>query len=197
VSTDSRAARTAGNAGEVSALFDDRAAVDRAVMALTSSGFPRDLIEVIVAPPAARRFYGGVARRPRREALRFAGIGGLVGLVLGAAIALAMLAVSGFAKPGLGALAQLLGPNVTTLLGVLVGGLIGAFVRRDPAPRHARAGESPEAILVVVRAGSNSEAAAVAVMLGSAGGQKVQTASPRGTSPRPTLPGSAETSEHA
>lgn len=156
---------------DVSALFDSTAAVDRALVRLSRAGLPRDLIEVVVAPPAAARFYGGTVHGPGRETLRFAGIGGLIGLVLGAAAALAMIAFGGMTKPGLGALVQLLGPNAATVTGAVVGGAIGTFVRRAPASRHRRAGEAPDAILVLVRARSTAEADAVTPMLAAAGGR--------------------------
>ena len=94
-----------------------------------------------------------------------------------------MVAFGGMTKPGIGALVQLLGPNLTTVTGAVVGGAIGAFVRRAPAPRHRRAGETPDAILVLVRARSTAEARAVAPMLASAGGRDpAPRASARGAS---------------
>ena len=69
---------------EVSVLFDDPGSVDSALAALDGMGVPRDLVEVVVAPQAAQRFYRRVVRSPGRETLRYAGIGGLTGLVVSA-----------------------------------------------------------------------------------------------------------------
>src|SRR4029079_12016970 len=70
----------------VTALFDTAAGVDAALDALYNAGMPRDLIDVVVSPEAAAHFRGGYVRGPGRETFRFAGIGGLTGLMLGAAI---------------------------------------------------------------------------------------------------------------
>lgn len=170
---------------DVSARFDSTAAVNGALVALSAAGLPRDLIEVVVAPAAAQRFYGGTVHGPGRETLRFAGIGGLVGL--GAAIALGMLALGGDATPGAAALVQLLGPNLATVTGAVVGGAIGMFVRRGPAPRHRPAGEAPDAILVLVRARSDAEARAIAPMLASAGGRDLAPGTAPPITPIPSL----------
>ncbi|HEX7049592.1 MAG TPA: hypothetical protein VF188_05220 [Longimicrobiales bacterium] len=156
----------------VSALFDAPEAVDRAVAALIGAGLPRDLIEVAVSPEAARRHYAGRARAPGREALRYAGIGGLTGLILGALISLILAALPGFLDPGIGAIVQLLGPNLCTVGGAALGGIIGLFVRRRPAPRHARAAEAPSAIIIVVTARSEREAATLARILARSGGRE-------------------------
>jgi hypothetical protein len=52
-------------------------------------------------------------------ALRFTGIGGLCDLLLGIVISLAMISLPDLAGPGPKAIVQLLGPNVTTLVGAL------------------------------------------------------------------------------
>jgi mono/diheme cytochrome c family protein len=46
----------------VTALFDDREHVERAVDALYSAGTPRDLVEVVVSRAAAERYYADVGR---------------------------------------------------------------------------------------------------------------------------------------
>ena len=155
----------------VSALFDSPEAVDQAVTALIRAGVPRDLIEIVVSPEAAGRFYGGRVRGLGRETMRFAGIGGLAGLILGAAISLVIIALPGFQDPGLEAIVQLIGPNFVTVAGALVGAAIGLFVRRRAELRFARDSEAPYAIVVVVVARSLDEEQALARILVANGGR--------------------------
>lgn len=158
----------------VSALFAEAAAVDEAVKLLTSAGMPRDLIEVVVAPEAAARFYGGTARATRYQTLRFAGIGALAGLIIGVVLSLVMISLPSFASAGPEAVVQLLGPNVMTVSGAAIGAVVGRFTRRGPDARHRRAGESPASILLVVRLPAATQRDAVAALLASAGGTAVQ-----------------------
>ncbi len=167
----------------VTALFDDTGAVDRALDALYSAGLPRDLVEVVVSREAARRYYAearGVRapRAPGRETWRYAGIGGLVGFVGGVLMGLVMVAWPGIDAPGGLALVQLAGPNVATVGGAAIGALIGATRRRRPSPRHARAAEAANAIVVAVAARGDDEAALLAGLLGGQGGREVRIERP-------------------
>jgi hypothetical protein len=164
---------------DVTALFDDPSAVERALDALYTAGTPRDLIEVVVSRDAARRFYTGATGRvtPRtlgRETWRYAGAGALLGFVGGVAISLLMVAWPGIEAPGGHALVQLAGPNFGTVTGAALGALIGAFRRQRPKPRHARAAEAANSIVVAVAARSDREAALLGQLLGGQGGRDVQ-----------------------
>jgi len=154
----------------VSALFTDPAAVDRALARLVALGIPRDLIEVVVSPEAAALHYEGRAQARRREAFRYAGIGGLTGLITGAIVSIIMIAWPGFQTPDALAIVQLLGPNFMTVGGAAVGGLIGLFVHRRPRRIHARALEAPVSIVVVVTTRSEEETTAVVKALAESGG---------------------------
>lgn len=156
----------------VSALFDDPAHVDDALARLTRAGVPRDLVHVVVSPTAARRFYPNRARSLGRETMRFAGIGGLIGLIVGAVVSLVFIARPGFAEPGLGAITQLLGPNLATVTGALVGAFLGLFIRRRAEPRFIRAAEAPDAIVVVVTARTREEQRALSGLLTASGGKE-------------------------
>lgn len=166
----------------VSALFEHRALVDRALPRLTGAGVPRDLIEVVVSPEAARRHYAGVRAEGTRETARFAGIGGLVGLLIGIAVSLVFVSLPEFVGPGAEAVVQLIGPNFATITGAVLGALVGAFRHRPPRTRHARAAESPDAVVVVVRARGEAQVATVLRLLADAGGRapRIETVKGRG-----------------
>ncbi|MFQ5827789.1 MAG: hypothetical protein ACE5JD_01345 [Candidatus Methylomirabilia bacterium] len=155
----------------VTALFDTKEAVDRALVHLLRAGLPRDLIEVAVSPQAAARFYARAVRTPGRQTLRYAVIGGFVGLIAGATLSLALIALPGLAAPFGIAIIQLIGPNLATLAGAALGGAIGIFVRRHPSHKHARAGLEPSAVLVVVHAQGMEDAAVLAELLSQSGGR--------------------------
>ena len=158
---------------EVSAFFSSTEAVDNAVRQITEAGLPRDLVEVVVAEPAAARFYPGSSRPPGHETVRYAGAGALVGLVLGVIGSLILVSLPTFFGPGPAALVQLLGPNVATVMGALVGALIGRFVPRANADSHSRAGERPDEILVVARPPDARQVKQVSELLSMAGGRLI------------------------
>ena len=155
----------------VTALFDSAAGVDAVLDALYDVGTPRDLIDVVVSPEAAAHFRGGFVRGPGRETFRFAGIGGLTGLVLGAAISLIMVAWPGLDAPGGQAITQLLGPNVGLAAGAALGACIGFFLHRSPDKRHARAAAAAGAIVVAVTPRSHAEGVLIARLLTERGGR--------------------------
>jgi hypothetical protein len=156
----------------VTALFDSADAVDTVLARLQNAGVPRDLIEVVVGRSAAERFYRGLAHLPDREVVHYAGIGGLVGLVLGATISLIMLALSGEVPRESVAIIQLLGPNFMTVAGALLGGGYGFFRRRRPRPYYARLAEARSAILVAVAARTAAQVEALKQILVDAGGRE-------------------------
>lgn len=158
----------------VSALFDSADAIEHALARLHGAGVPRDLIEVIVSADAAKQFYPGQRFASQREVFRFAGIGGLTGLILGAGISLVMLIVAGETSQRLALFIQLLGPNMLTICGALLGAVYGALRRRRPPPHYARAAERSGAILLVVRAKTPAESDSVSSLLSGAGGRDVR-----------------------
>lgn len=153
-----------------SASFRDKDEIQNALEQLIRSGVPRDLIDVVVSPEAARRFYPDTARGPGNDALRFAGAGGLIGLVVGSVVSLALIMVPGFFDSGVIPYVQLIGPNFITVCGALIGALIGLFRSRRPNPRHARALEEPDSIIMVVTLRSRDEAEQVSRILTASGG---------------------------
>ncbi|HYD52987.1 MAG TPA: hypothetical protein VEA99_10180 [Gemmatimonadaceae bacterium] len=161
----------------LTALFDDRDAVDRAVDALYTAGTPRDLVEVVVSRDAARRFYADAPRAPRqpgRETFRYAGIGGLVGFLVGVGVGLVAVAMPGIEAPGGMAPVQILGPNMATIGGATIGAIIGLFRRQRPSARYARAAEAAGAIVLAVATRSAEEARLLAELLTAQGGRDVR-----------------------
>lgn len=154
----------------VTALFESTQAVDQALVALVRAGVPRDLINIVVSQEAARRFYRGRVRALRRETLRYAGIGGLVGLIIGILLGVGLVALPGFQDPGAMAFVQLLGPNISTVSGAIIGAVIGFFVHRTVETRHSRAAEAPESIVMVVTARSADEVRVLERLMAKYGG---------------------------
>lgn len=145
----------------LTALFDDRGAVDRALDALYAAGTPRDLVEVVVSGEAARRFYADAARGPRqpgRETFRYAGIGGLIGFIIGVLVGVVAVAMPGIHSPGAMVPVQILGPNMATIGGATIGAIIGFFKRQQPDPRFVRAAEETGAIVLAVATRGDEEA---------------------------------------
>ena len=161
----------------VTALYDSAESVDAVLRGLHEAGVPRDLVEVVVSREAAERFYRRRARPPGREVFRYAAIGGIVGLILSSALSLVILALPGVAPPGGTAMVQLLGPNVGTVGGAALGALFGAFRRRRPSRRHARAAEAAKAILLTVRTRAEDEVPALEQLLAASGGREVRVES--------------------
>ena len=164
---------------DVTGLFDDPAAVERALDALYTAGTPRDLVEVVVSRDAARRFYTSAKGRaaPRtlgRETWRYAGAGALLGFIGGVALSLVMVAWPGIDAPGGHALVQIAGPNFGTMAGAAIGALLGSFRRQHPKPRHARAAEAANSIVVAVAARSEREADLLGQLLLGQGGRDVK-----------------------
>ncbi len=161
----------------LTALFDDRHSVDRALDALYASGTPRDLIEVVVSRESAKRHYADARRAPRqpgRETFRFAGLGGLIGFVTGVAVGLVTVAMPGLESAGGMAPVQILGPNMLTIAGAALGGAIGFFRRQKPNPRYARAAEASGAIVLAVSTRSDAEAQLLAKLIGAHGARDVR-----------------------
>jgi hypothetical protein len=173
-------ATTEGQPQVTSAFFAQPEQVERAVADLVASGVPRDLIDVIVSPQANQAHYGGRARRLGSQTMRFAGAGALLGLLIGVVLSLEIILVFPAAEPPAGELSvtQLLGPNVAMMIGLVLGALFGAFVRRKPWGSLARVRDRDE-ILIAVRATPAERVPDVVATLEAAGGHETLTTSER------------------
>ena len=120
---------------------------------------------------------GASTRHARCAARRASGGDGILGRELTEASPLSfiILALPEDVGPGPAAIAQLLGPNLCTVLGAVLGGLFGRMRRRPPSPWYARAAESPGAIVVAVRASDAEQARDIAQLLTESGGREPRT----------------------
>jgi hypothetical protein len=115
----------------MTAMFRDRDSVERAYGSLTSRGYGRDDVSLLMSDDARRRHFGeGTADTELgSKAAEGAGIGAAVGGGLGAVLA-ALAAVGTIALPGIGLIAM--GPVAAALAGgatgAVTGGLLGALV---------------------------------------------------------------------
>jgi hypothetical protein len=105
---------------------------------------------------------------------RYAGIGGLTGLLIAATLSLVIIALPGEAPPGRTAIVQLLGPNFGTVAGAALGALFGALRRRRPSRRYARAAEAASAILVAVRTREEVDLETLQAILGASGARDIR-----------------------
>ncbi|HXU91093.1 MAG TPA: hypothetical protein VFQ62_19780 [Methylomirabilota bacterium] len=117
--------------GMVTGMFRDRDSAERAYQAMSSRGYTRDDINVMMSEEARKRHFADDARQTElgTKAAEGAGVGAAVGGTLGAALGVAA-AVGAIALPGIGLIA--LGPVAAGLAGAgaggVTGGLVGALV---------------------------------------------------------------------
>ena len=124
-------------------LFRDRDSAERAYGTLTSRGYGRDDVSLLMSDDTRKRHFDPKDRSDLgTKAAQGAGIGAVTGGGLGAL--LAGLAASGIAVPGLpiiamGAMAAALtGAGTGGALGAIIGGLVGAGIPEDRARMYDR-----------------------------------------------------------
>ena len=124
-------------------LFRDRESAERAYGTLTSRGYGRDDVSLLMSDDTRTRHFDPKDRSDLgTKAAQGAGIGAVTGGGLGAL--LAGLAASGIAVPGLpiiamGAMAAALtGAGTGGALGAIIGGLVGAGIPEDRARMYDR-----------------------------------------------------------
>ncbi|MBI6545825.1 MAG: hypothetical protein HY692_03465 [Cyanobacteria bacterium NC_groundwater_1444_Ag_S-0.65um_54_12] len=157
----------------VSAFFRSPELVEQVAKGLVQHGLPRDLIDITVSPIAAERYYSRRVRSSGTMVFPYAGGGALIGLLVGVLIALAVMAVPGYTRSWTFSVAQLLGPNVATLVGAIVGGLWGIFTPRHLGEPFRRVCERDE-ILLVITGVDSAQAVPVRDYLTRAGGEAAQ-----------------------
>ena len=131
--------------GMMTGMFRDRASAERAYGSLTSRGYRKDDINVLMSDEARRRHFGeGTADTELgSKAAEGAGVGAAVGGGVGAILA-GLAAAGTIALPGIGLIAM--GPLAAALAGgatgAVGGGLLGALVGAGIPEKHAKDYES-------------------------------------------------------
>lgn len=182
--------RNRNGLSNVSGFVTSPDAAETAVEVLLAGGIPRDLVEVVVSPGGNEEHYGGKARRLGTRTLSYAAKGALIGLFASIILSLYLLILPGFRLPEQLAFVQLLGPNIGTLLGAVVGGLAGALQQRQPKGVYARVGER-DAILLVVLDRPREQAPVVVRLLEELGVEDVRI-EPQEAPAAPELPAPTE-----
>jgi hypothetical protein len=158
------------HARTVVGVFDTFAAAEAAASALRSAGYPLDQLSVAHAPPGTPPSLGAEDTRAAEGAVAGAGAGAL----LGGAIALTAVALSG------GAL-LVAGPILAALGGGVVGGLAGSFVGlgipTDHAKRYAAAVRAG-GVLVAVNVPDENASRTAADLLRGQGARDVEDFAP-------------------
>ena len=135
--------RTDARRGMLTGMFRDRESAERAYGSLTSRGYTKDDINVLVSDEARRRHFG--EGTPDTElgtkAAEGAGVGAAVGGGLGAVLA-ALAAIGTITLPGIGLLAwgpvaaAFAGGATGAVGGGLLGALVGAGIPEDRAKEY-------------------------------------------------------------
>jgi hypothetical protein len=126
-------------------MFRDRSSAERAYESLTSRGYARDDVTLLMSEEARRRHFGeaGAKTELGSKAAEGAGVGAAVGGGLGAVLA-GLAAAGSIALPGIGLIA--IGPIAAALVGGaagaagggIIGGLIGAGIPEERAQLYDR-----------------------------------------------------------
>jgi hypothetical protein len=125
-------------------LFRDRASAERGYRTLTSRGYGKDDMSLLMSEQTRNRDFGSESARTElgTKAAQGAGAGAVTGGGLGAL--LAGLAAAGIAVPGLPIIAMgtlaaaLTGAGTGGAIGALIGGLIGYGIPEDRARQYDR-----------------------------------------------------------
>ena len=159
------ATETRDNSGMMTGLFNDRDSAERAYQSLTSRGYTKDDINVVMSDDARKKHFGaGTADTELgNKAAEGAGIGGAVGGTLGAVLAAATATGTSLALPGLGLV--IAGPLAAAAAGAgagaATGGLLGALVGwgiPEERVKHYESGLKQGGILMGVRPRSDQDA---------------------------------------
>jgi len=129
--------------GMMTGLFRDRDSAERAYGTLTSRGYGRDDVSLLMSEDTRKRHFD---RNDRSDLGTKAAEGAGVGLVAGGGLGalLAGLAASGIAVPGLPIIAMgtlaaaLTGAGTGGAIGALIGGLVGAGIPEERARLYDR-----------------------------------------------------------
>lgn len=130
-------------AGIVTGLFRDRASAENAYNSLSSRGYTKEDVNLLMSDETRRKHFGHSTSDNETElgnkAMEGAGVGGAIGGTLGGVIGAIAAVGTAVALPGLGLViagpiaAGLAGAGAGGLTGGIVGALIGAGIPEDRA----------------------------------------------------------------
>lgn len=152
------------NSGMLTGLFRDRESAERAYQGLSSRGYTKDDINVVMSDDARKKhFSGGASTELGNKAAEGAGIGGAVGGTLGATLAALTATGTSLALPGLGLV--IAGPLAAAAAGAgagaATGGLLGALIGwgiPEERVKHYESGLKEGGILMGVNPRSDDDA---------------------------------------
>ena len=116
------ATKSRDKSGMLTGLFSDRESAERAYQSLTTRGYTKDDINVVMSDDARKKHFseGTADTELGSKAAEGAGIGGAVGGTLGAVLAAATATGTSLALPGLGLV--IAGPLAAAAAGAGAGG---------------------------------------------------------------------------
>lgn len=129
----------AGSRGWVTGSFADRESAESAYNTLTSRGYSKDDVNVMMSDDTRNRYFKNEDTELGSKALEGAGVGSAIGGTTGAILG-AILAAGSIAIPGVGVIVA--GPLAAALAGAgaggLTGGVIGALIGSGIPEERAR-----------------------------------------------------------
>jgi hypothetical protein len=149
----------------VTGLFRDRESAERAYGSLSSRGYSKDDVNLLMSDETRKRHFADDDRKSELgdKALEGAGVGSAIGGTVGATIAAIAAIGTTVALPGLGLLvagpiaAGLAGAGAGGLTGSLIGTLVGSGIPEDRA-KHYDEGVRNGGILMGVNSRSDEDA---------------------------------------
>lgn len=163
-------AGSTGGGRLVTGLFNDRESAENAYRSLSSRGYGKDDVNVVMSDEARARHFGaasdggGATTELGSKAAEGAGIGGAIGGGLGAVLAAVAAVGTSLVLPGLGLVvagplaAALAGAGAGAATGGLLGALIGSGIPEERVARYEE-GLKQGGILMAVRPRSDDDAA--------------------------------------
>ncbi len=153
--------------GMVTGLFRDRESAERAYTSLSSRGYSKDDVNLMMSDETRRRYFGSSKSDNDTElgskAMEGAGVGSAIGGTLGGVIGAIAAIGTAVALPGLGLViagpiaAGLAGAGAGGLTGGIVGALIGAGIPEDRA-QHYEQGIKEGGIVMGINPRSHDDA---------------------------------------
>jgi hypothetical protein len=158
---------TSGQPGMITGLFRDRESAERAYSSLSSRGYSKDDVNLMMSDETRRRYFGSSKSDNDTElgskALEGAGVGSAIGGTLGGVIGAIAAIGTAVALPGLGLViagplaAGLAGAGAGGLTGGIVGALVGAGIPEDRA-QHYEQGIKEGGIVMGINPRSHDDA---------------------------------------